>query len=368
MAITILDASADAQVRERFIGLPTSVYRDDPLWCAPMQDAVEAGLNSPTFAGAQRLFLAEDDGHPAARVCARRVDLLPDAAGKPYGALGFFEALDRPDAVRLLFRTALDWLRASGAGSVLGPIDGDTWHRYRVNIGPHDSPPFLMEPYNPRYYAALWEGSGFRPFASYCSKRVTDVSAVLSRFEPRARRVLRNGYQLRPLNPDRFEQELDLLYDLSCRTFSGNLFYTEIPRDEFHALYADVRSLLDPDLVWFARAPDGTDAGFVFALPDRFREVAAMRGGRGPLAKLRFHRNDVQAVNIKTLGVTPPYRRTGLASALMYQAYSQGLEKGYRQANLCLMIDGNASARMDAGLGEVFRRYVLYQFDEGARP
>ncbi len=86
--------------------------------------------------------------NPSARCTAiRRGDL---------GLIGFFEAANEPEPVRELLREAASWLRAQGAKQVVGPMDGDTWHRYRVNAGPFDEPPFLLEPVNPPYYRDLW--------------------------------------------------------------------------------------------------------------------------------------------------------------------------------------------------------------------
>ncbi len=300
---------------------------------------------------------------------ARLSPSLRDGAGRPYGILGFFEALDRPAAVSSLFDEAAGWLRQTGAGPIIGPMDGDTWHRYRLNVGPFDDPPFLLEPYNPPFYPALWERQGFEVLERYFSKQV-DPKAVVRHLEERHRTALAAGYRLRRLDPRRFEEELRLIYRLSIAIFSRNFLYTGISEPEFLELYAGSKPLLDPDLVWFAHAPHAPDnepVGFLFAYPDRFKAVAAMRGRRSFLAKLRFllHRNAVDAVDFKTLGVLPAHRRSGLAAALMYQGHRKALDKGYRLANHCLFREGNPSGDMDGGAGRVLRRYHLYQLGGG---
>jgi len=240
-------------------------------------------------------------------------------------------------------------------------MDGDTWHRYRLNVGPFDEPPFLMEPYNPSYYEPLWTANGFVPLERYYSKRV-EPATVVAHLEEKRRSALAAGYRLRPLDPRRFRQELRTIYDLSRPIFSRNFLYTEIPEEEFYRLYAGARGLIDPDLVWFAQAPSGEDVGFLFTYPDYFRAVAAMRGERGPLAKLRFlrHRKEADAVDFKTLGVLSGHRRSGVAAALFHEGHRQAMEKGYRAANHCLFREGNPSGELDGGAGRVTRTYVLY--------
>lgn len=350
--------------RARFLALPQAVYRGDEFYSASPQRDVLASVHRERFVPRQRIFLVSRGGQCIARVVARVSPALKDAHDAPIGMLGFFEALDRPEQVGAMLQAALKWLQQQGVRQVVGPMNGDTWHKYRFNTGPFDSPPFLGEPYNPPYYPRHWESVGFRPIESYYSTRVDDVSPLVPRFEPMLRRVEARGYRLRTIRPDRFDDDLRILYDVSCEIFRQNSFYEEISWEDFRDLYAGTRSIVDKDLVWFAIAPDGQCAGFLFTYRDLFRAVAAMRGRRGPIAKLRFwfRQGQADAVNLKSFGVMPRFRRTGVGAALVCRVYQQMLQMGYRRANLCLIREGNPSGKMDGGQGRILRRYVLYEW------
>jgi hypothetical protein len=360
MPVTLIDAASGSGL-DAFLGLPAEVYRGDPWYNAPTRKDVLSSLFRPDFAGFQKAWVAIEGGRPVARIVARRSPTLRDGNGLPYGMLGFFEAMPGVE-VGTLFDEAVRWLQETGAGEILGPMDGDTWHKHRLSVGPWDAPPFLLEPYNPRYYPDLWESHGFTVLESYASKRV-EPELVAAHLEPKRQAALAAGYRLRRLEPRRFRDELRRIYALSRAIFSRNFLYTDIPEEEFLSLYAGARSLIDPDFVLIAQAPSGEDAGFLFAFPDRFRAVAAMRGRRDPLALVRFllHRHEVDAVNFKTIGVMPAHRKSGLGAALMGQGHRVALEKGYRAANHCLFREGNPSGEMDGGTGRVMRRYHLYR-------
>jgi ribosomal protein S18 acetylase RimI-like enzyme len=360
----VRDAAGSRRLLDGFLDLSQRVYAGDPWYVPSPRREVLAALRRPEFAGSQKALVALSGDFVVARLVARLSPELRDGQGRPYGMIGFFEALawyDEP--VGELFREAVSWLRQAGAGVIVGPMDGDTWHRYRLNVGPFDEPPFLLEPYNRPYYEALWAANDFVPLERYFSKRV-DPAAVVSHLEGRSHEALAAGYRLRPLDRRRFRQELRIIYELSRRIFARNFLYTEIPAEEFYSLYAGARALLDPDLVWFAQAPSGEDVGFLFAYPDRFRAVAAMRGKRGLLAKLRFlrHRDEVDTVDFKTLGVLPEHRRSGVAAALCHEGHRQAMEKGYPFAHHCLFREGNPSGELDGGAGRAMRTYVLYQW------
>jgi hypothetical protein len=370
VTLSILDALRDVAGRRAFLRLPRLVYAGDPAYCASRLGDVVASLERRDFAERQRAMVAVEAGRPMARLVARLSPALRDAAGRPYGMIGFFEALagdSGGDAAGRLFAEAFAWLRAAGAGEIIGPMDGDTWHRYRLSVGPWEEAPFLLEPYNPPHYRELWEAQGFTVLEGYGSQRVDDLAAVAAHLEPRRQQALAAGYRLRRFEMSRFREELGLIYRLSCAIFAGNFLYTEIPEAEFVALYAGARGLLDPDLIWLAEAAGGECVGFLFAYPDRFREVAALRGGRGPGALLRYgaahlaRRGRLPAVNFKTLGVLAAHRRAGVAAALMAQGYLAAAARGYRAAHHCLIRDGNPSGNLDGGHGRVLRRYHLYR-------
>lgn len=359
---TVRDTGEDSRLLDGFLAVTKRVYPGDPWYIPTPRREVLAALRRPEFAAAQKVLVAVSGDSVVARLVARLSPDLRDGQGKPYGMIGFFEAVAwYDDAVGELLREGIAWLRQAGAGAIVGPMDGDTWHRYRLNAGPFDEPPFLAEPYNPPYYERLWAAGGFVPLERYYSKRV-DPAAVVTHLEEKRRAALAAGYRLRPLDPKRFRDELRTIYELSRRIFARNLLYTEIPEEEFLALYAGARSLIDPDLVWFAQAPSGEEVGFLFAYPDRFHAVAAMRGERGLLARLRFfrHREEAVAVDFKTLGVLPEHRRSGVAAALFHEGHRQTVEKGYAFANHCLFREGNPSGELDGGAGRVMRTYVLY--------
>jgi hypothetical protein len=364
--IEVRDAANQPEALAAFLALPDAVYRGDPHYNATPKADVLASLRRPEFAGAQRELTVFEDGKAVARLVARRSPALRDDAGRPLGMLGFFEALDgHPESVARLFAEGLRWLREAGAGDVVGPMDGDTWHRYRLNVGPWDDPPFLLEPYNPPYYGGLWTANGFSVLERYFSKQV-DPAAVAAHLEGRRGDALAAGYRLRSLDPGSFERELGVIYGLSRRIFAGNFLYTEISEAEFVKLYAGAKALLDPELVLFARSPAGEEVGFLFAYPDLFRAGAAMRGERGLTAKLRFlwHRREAGAVDFKTLGVLAGHRRSGVAAALFHEGHRRALEKGYRIANHCLYREGNPSGDLDGGAGRLLRRYELYRWTD----
>lgn len=344
--IRVAEVSAGAGAdRDAFHAVPGALYKSEPAGTAPARDTVERNLARPEFQSAQQAFVAFVDDAPAGRIVARLSPTLKDDNAAPFGMLGFFECRSNDSTARALFDAAIPWLRARGAGRIVGPMDGDTWHRYRINTGPYDRPPFPLEPWNPSYYGALWERHGFTTLETYSSKWIDDVSVLLPALEPGLARSEARGVRVRQLKRDGVRDELSLVHELSSRIFADAFLYSPITREEFLALYAGMERFLDPELVLFAETTSGDPVGFVFAYDDPTRP----------------------AVHYKTIGVLSEWRRPGVAHALSHHVYRAALRRGRPQGNHALMRDDNRSQALDQGHGEQFRRYVLYEWPGQAR-
>ena len=340
-ALRVVDASAEGSaLREAFHSLAPAVYAGQPPGTSPARDRVERGLARAEFAGRQAVLVALEGDTPVARLVARESPQLRDDGDRPIGMLGFFESLDRQDAADVVFDAGRQWLHKRGIARIVGPMDGDTWHRYRVNAGPFERPPFPLEPWNPPYYRSLWETAGFRPLESYSSKWIHDVGQLLPGLAKGVERSASRGVRIRGLDPTRLEAELSVVHEISSEIFQDAFLYTPISRHEFLEMYRGGERMLDPDLVVFAVAPDGREIGFVFAYAD------AAQG----------------AVHYKTIGVRAEWRRAAVAAALSHHVYSSALAKGLHAGNHALMRDDNRSQALDQGQGDVFRRYLLYEW------
>ncbi len=94
-----------------------------------------------------RIFVINDAGASVAHAALwwRQTPLLD---GQKTGAIGGFDAADAEAAALLLDRAA-HHLRHTGCRIALGPMNGNTWRRYRFVVESDGRGPFLLEPRNP---------------------------------------------------------------------------------------------------------------------------------------------------------------------------------------------------------------------------
>lgn len=269
-------------------------------------------------------------------------------AGAPgrTGYVGWYEAVD-PEAGARLLSAAAERLLGEGADRVVGPLDGSTWHRYRVSLpgegNGEDGKPFLSEPVNPADWPLHFEQAGFRPILEYETRLVREPASDPALDRSRAR-LAAGGIRLRPLDLADYDQELRRLYALSVEAFAANPLYTPIAFEEFAALYAGVRPLLDPSLVRLAEDRTGRLFGFVLAFPD------ALAAGHSRIV-------------LKTLAAHPDARGMGLGGILVDDIHTIAAARGAAVLHALMQVT-NVSERISRRSGsELFRRYLLYGRD-----
>lgn len=268
---------------------------------------------------------------------------MPALPGQAVGLVGHYAAADKEAGTAVLQRACTE-LGAHGATAAVGPIDGSTWHDYRLVVERGRRPPFFLEPDTPDDWHDHFRAAGFDVLASYTSALVERIPPPSPESDARTARLGAAGYTLRPIDMSRAEAELDALYDVSTAAFAENFLYTPIERDDFHAQYGAVLPHIDPRLVLLAEH-DRKVAGYVFVMPD--------------LLELRRTGKAVTAI-LKTLAVHPAHGGVGLGGLLVERGQRAAEALGLTQVIHALMLDTNVSQKISRHYGATFRRYAVF--------
>jgi len=275
--------------------------------------------------------------------CTLWWDTVPSFPGQTLGVIGHFQT-QSAEAGRLILHRASQRLQEVGCTLAVGPMDGNTWRRYRVLTERGAEPTFFMEPDNPDTWPAAFDLAGFSTLATYSSLLVTD----LARRDPRAPRTLdrlqRDGVTIRQLDPARFEEDLRRIYAISVISFSENYLYTELSESAFLSQYTPYKEKIRPELVLIAEH-EGQPVGYLFAIPDY---AEALRG------------EPVKTVIGKTLAILPGRLYGGLGVVLTDLLHEKSHALGFTRLIHALQHESNKVRNMSNHFGSVMRRYTLY--------
>jgi GNAT superfamily N-acetyltransferase len=271
----------------------------------------------------------------------------PPMPGHRVGAIGHYASMD-DDASTALLEEAVRQLRENGCTLAVGPMDGNTWRRYRfvTDCGAPEQaePAFFLEPANPPEWPLQFERAGFTKLAEYYSALNSNLDRSDERVAPIAARLEAIGVFFRAARSNDLEQELKRIYALSRVAFTRNFLYTELPEAAFLAQYLPLLERIRPELVLLAE--QGSDlVGYLFAIPD-FAQAARGR--------------TIDTFVIKTVAILPEARLRGLGGLLVSRAHQAGRELGFKRAIHALMHENNVSRNISNHYAATMRRYTLY--------
>jgi hypothetical protein len=338
-----------------FRELPYRLYRDDTAWAPPLRFEEsrrwsERHAASLRYRWSQR-FLAHRGDRVVGRVAAVIDDEFARRWGPGTGFFGFFECELDPVAARRLLESAERGLRQRGIEHVIGPINLTTHDETGIQVDGFGSPPMLLSPYNPPYYAELLASSGYERLREYHSYLWTPdyrIGPAVRRLVTSARgnKGIAAGITVRPLDPARWDWEIRTFFELYNASFEGLWGSVPIRWDEFAERASRFRPFLRPELALFAEQ-EGRAIGCALTLPD-VNDVLRRVGGRLlPFGWLELARGAarIRSARVMILGVRPGFTGRGAAALLAYETAEALVRLGFERAELSLVQGANERMR-----------------------
>jgi len=311
--------------RRRFLDLPWRLHHANAAFVPQLDFAVAALLDrrrNPFWHQARGCeWLAFRDGAVVGRVGACRDEALFLRADG-CGAVGFWDAEDDAEVADALFKTAEAWLAAEGCTRARGPLNYSIHDTAALLVEGYDTPPTIDTTWNPPYYPSRWEAAGWRgaqDMLAFQGQGNQPPERAL-RF---GERVRKRGVVVRPLDFDRFDEEVRRLHRVFNEAWDDNWGHVPISYEEFAFKAKDMKSIVDPDLIRVAEN-NGRPVGILVGLPDINAGIRRARGRLLPFGW--FHvlreRKRTQRARAVVLGVIPGYRQRGVEAAILADSYS----------------------------------------------
>ncbi len=288
-------------------------------------------------------ILAGEDNAGIDACCSVWWRETPVYDGLPAGTVGHFFARTQDSALQVL-DAAISRLRNAGAKVAIGPLDGNTWRRYRFVTERGNEPLFFLEPDNPPEWPFWFTSAGFSPLANYTSSLMDRPPAPDERLTRTQKRMETEGIRIRNLDPSDFKEELKRIYAVSEVSFRENFLYSPISEEHFLAQYQKIQPLVLPELVLIAEDQD-RPVGFAFAIPDLLEK----QSGRPE-----------QTAILKTLAVLPGRQCAGLGTLLAGLVREKAAALGFPRMIHALMHETNTSRNLAKDSPKVIREYTLY--------
>jgi N-acetylglutamate synthase-like GNAT family acetyltransferase len=263
--------------------------------------------------------------------------------GEKTGAIGHYAATDERFGAVVLDH-ACRTLGRHRCKIALGPLDGNTWRRYRFVTERGTARPFFLEPDNPDQYPVHFERTGFKAFARYVSEINPSMATRQPELGSLRKKMDSLGVLIRPFNASDPIDDLDGIFEVVRDSFKKALLYTPLDRQNYRDMYMPLLKAVDPRLMLVAEQ-DGEIVGFVFAPPDVLQ---------------KSYQDNVDAIVIKTIAILPRKELSGLGRVLIVDMLRNALDMGFTTAISALMHTTNRSQQISSDCAGPMRGYSLF--------
>ena len=182
--------------------------------------------------------------------------------------------------------------------------------------------------------------------ALYMDARETPVPPRAARLAELVRR--RHNVTIRSADLHHLDREMALLKLIYNDAWTRNWGFVPWSDEEIEYSAADLKMVIDPDLVFFAFV-DGEPAGFSLALPD-FHQVL-------------WYRRRIDLLRVVMAGIRHQFRNLALDAVFYYETYTRGVAKGYWHGEFSWVLEDNHAMRntLEKMGARVYQRYRIYE-------
>jgi hypothetical protein len=356
----------------RFLKFSERIYRDDPLWVAPLLMDLKKVFTpaNPLFEHAEmQLWMATRGGQEVGRIAGILDHHFNRAQSDAAAFFGFFECVADVEVSGRLFEAVLGWARQKGLKRVLGPMNPTTNDECGLLIEGFDSSPVFMMPYNPVYYPGLVEAAGFRKAKDLLAYHLNVEDTPMDRLSKLAERARKKWPELsfRPIRPKTLDADLAKIKDIYNAAWQHNWGFVPMTDAELDFMAGRLKPLLRVPISWLVESgPE--PVGFLLALPDYNVAIKPLRGRLltpklpGFLTYLLDWRRPT-GCRVITLGVKEHYRGKGLESLMLFEGLKAGVQAGLTEAEASWVLEDNTMMNrlMEVYAGRVYKRYRIYE-------
>ena len=338
-------AVTNAAMAEQFVGLPKTLYKNDPNWICPLDNDIKAIFNPSlnnfyNHGECIRWILKDDKDNFIGRIAAFINKEKAYKNEKPTGGIGFFECINNKEAAFLLFDTAKAWLKEKGMLAAEGPINFGENDKYWGLLIEGFIPPGMSMNYNPPYYQPLFEQYGFEKKYDQLTNYLDLTVPFTERFTKIADWVMKKpGYSFKHFNKNQFEKFASDFAEIYNDAWSGFENFLPIKYETIKESFRQMKPIVDEKIIWFAYYNE-EPISFIVSLPDINPILKRVNGKLNLIGKLKFlwykNTTTIERLRMIVMGCKKKYQNKGIESAiirtLQLEVVPRGTVKGVELA------------------------------------
>ena len=359
---------------DAFLRVPELLYKGDPGFVAPLHFEQRERLTpkkNPFFQHAEAtLFTAYKDEQLVGRISAQIDRGHLARYDDQCGFYGFFDTVNDARVGRALVEAATTWLKVRGMQKMRGPFSLSINEEAGTLVEGQAEPSMFMSPYHRAYQDGITTAVGLTQCKDLLCWRyaVGEIPARALKAHEEVR--IMPEVRLRTMRRSHLSEDVAIIADIFNDAWSHNFHFVPMTEAELAKFAADLKLVLDSELVLIAEI-DGKPAAMTVALPNVNEAIHDLDGKLLPFGILKLlYRMKVtrpKSARLILLGIKEAYRNKkrygGLSTALCVEMAKRGGARGYEWGELGWTLEDNRAINLAIRMmgGELYKRYRIYE-------
>lgn len=351
-----------------FIDFPYFLFKNHPFWVGDLKkDALHLLSNNHPFwrHSIKKLFIVKENGKIKGRIAAIVNYNHNNFHNEKCGFFGFFDCINDEKVSSVLFEACFDWLKKQGMETIRGPVNPSTNETCGLLIDGFDSPPVVLMPYNPPYYAQLIEREGFSKAKDlYAFKRI-----LLDEFPQRLEKIVarltrRENVKIEFADTRNIKEAIGYVKEVYNEAWSKNWGFVPMTEEEIEDMALSLASILKPEYLYFVKIR-GVLAGFTLLLSDLNIPLKVANGRLTPFNIIPFlwKMRKMTRGRVLALGIKKDFRNKGLELLMIKEAILIARKLNWEFGELSWMLEDNDKINniLEAIGGKLYKKYRIYE-------
>jgi hypothetical protein len=346
------------------------LYAGDPNWIPPLRRNQQelAGFYKHPFYERNKIrtFIVRRDGKTVGRIAAIVNYGHCDRFKEQRGFFGFFDCEDDPQASKILFDAAMDYLKSEGMTDARGPCNPSLNYEIGCLVEGFDSPPTFQMTYNKPYYEKLIRDAGFDKTqdlyafegkASQLDHMPPKLTFVIEEVKNRFKPVLREA------DRRKLKKEAQLFVEIYNQALIGTWGFVPLSPKEAQHIAGSISLLIDPEATTIIEI-NGRPIGVALGLLDFNPIIKEIDGRLFPFGflKILYGRKRIKRVRLVSNNILPEFQRWGLGVVALERMMPGLLKRGFTECEFSWVLESNQLSRgtLEAGGAKLVKTYRLY--------
>jgi hypothetical protein len=315
------------KTRKEFLDVARYLYRDDETWVCPLDREINAIFDPSkniyfSHGDADRWVLRDARGKLAGRIAAFINHKANKELDQSVGGIGFFKCINDPEAAKILFNTARQWLAERGMEAMDGPVNfGETDKYWGLLVDGFTHPSYEIA-YNHPYYRELFENYGFQTYYRQEGFHLDITKPLPERFTRIAEWVANKpGYEFHRMKWNTMAQQVEdfvKVFNTAWPTFKPD--FTPLKKEYVYKTLRKAKAVLETEFIWLAYK-DGESIAIYLMWPDVNQIFKHLNGKLHLINKIRLLLLKKKKTRTRArgvlMGVVPKYQGMGVEAAII---------------------------------------------------